>query len=69
MEKEYLWMAREIEDFIGRNRNDSKKMFKNKIFKLFYQYSGNKWGKSQIYKKKKKIANFHNQRTKDIAKN
>ena len=57
---------KEIEEFIGRKRNDSKKSSNTKYTKLSTKTLEIN---SESPNKQKKSENFHNQRTKDIAKN
>ena len=60
---------KEIEEFIGRKRNDSKKSSNTKYTKLSSKTLETNAESPKKAKKRKKSENFHNQRTKNIAKN
>ena len=60
---------KEIEEFIGRNRNNSKKSSNTKYSKFSSKTLETNSESPKKTKKQKKGGNFHNQRTKDIAKN
>ena len=60
---------KEIEEFIGRKRNDSKKSSNSKYTKLSSKTLETNAESPKKAKKQKKNENFHNQRTKNIAKN
>ena len=60
---------KEIEDFLGRNRNDSKKSSKTKYSKFSSQTLETNAESPKKVKSRKRSVNFHNQRTKNIAKN
>ena len=60
---------KEIDEFIGRKRNDSKKSSNTNYTKMSSKTLVTNAKSPKKAKKQKKSENFHNQRTKNIAKN